>query len=164
MQGNYQIIAFGKFSRADMTSHNGVRHCSTTMAAAERTLESLSNRLLDLDGIIAEREMNMNHVTEEETHSFIESKKNKATVKKTDSDVKKVKEWLFEDGEIRDLEEIPPKELAVLLSRFLLSTKKNKPTSIKDSDQFEPSTLRGILGSVMRYLVVKDFPVDIFSR
>ena len=37
------------------------RHCSTNMAAAERTLESLSNRLLDLEGMIAERNISIFH-------------------------------------------------------------------------------------------------------
>ena len=44
------------------------------MAAAERTLESLSNKLLDLDGIIAERVRNMNHVTVD-VYIFILSQK-----------------------------------------------------------------------------------------
>ena len=74
-----------------------------------------------------------------------------------------MREWLVEDGEQREIEEIQPKELDVLLSRFLLSTKKTKNCGKKNIKEFEPSTLRGILGSVKRYLSEKGYESDIFS-
>jgi len=74
-----------------------------------------------------------------------------------------VREWLVEDGEQREIEEIQPKELDVLLSRFLLGTKKINNCGEKIIKEFEPSTFRGILGSVKRYLSETGYERDIFS-
>jgi hypothetical protein len=46
------------------------------MADAKRTLESLANRLIDLDDEIARNQPINHHFTEEETLNFIESKRN----------------------------------------------------------------------------------------
>lgn len=117
----------------------------------ERTLENLANRLLQLDSAIEKNE----HFTEAQARQFIEAKKNKATVTKTRSDMKKVNDWLNDDGETRQIKDIPPKELDILLSRFLLSVKKTKLSAEANgpaATNFEPSTLRGILSSVKRHL------------
>jgi len=97
--------------------------------AAERILESLSNRILDLDAQIQQKS-----VTFADTIDFINSKKNVATVSKTNSDVKRFKEWLLSDEEERPLEEIPAGELDVLLSRFILTHR-----NIKTNKELEPT-------------------------
>ena len=60
--------------------------------------------------------------------------------------------WLYwvlswqKEKENRQVEEIPPQELDNYLSRFLLSVRK------KNRDEYEPSTLRGFIVSIERYL------------
>jgi len=44
------------------------------------------------------------------------------------------------------MQDIPPQKLEAYLSRFLLSVRK------KSGDEYEPTTLRGIIASVERYL------------
>ena len=58
------------------------------MTAAERTLKSLANRLLDLDGRIARENSTRK---EEDTRQCVESMKNVNTKNKTKSDVNRVK-------------------------------------------------------------------------
>ena len=58
------------------------------MAVAERTLESLANRLLDLDGRIARENSTRN---EKDNRQFVEYMKNVNTKNKTKSDVNRVK-------------------------------------------------------------------------
>ncbi|KAH3706285.1 hypothetical protein DPMN_065670 [Dreissena polymorpha] len=64
------------------------------MAATEKTLEALANRIMDLDYIIEKNHDKHVSVTAEDTYSFVESKKNSNTKKKTNSDVKRLKDWL----------------------------------------------------------------------
>ena len=111
--------------------------------AAERILESLSNRILDLDAQIHQKS-----VTFADTIDFINSKKNVSTLSKTKSDVKRFKEWLLSDEEERPLEEIPAGELDVLLSRFILTLR-----NIKTNKELEPTTIQGMIASIRRYLV-----------
>ncbi|XP_052772210.1 uncharacterized protein LOC128211451 [Mya arenaria] len=128
----------------------------------ERTLENLANRLLQLDSAIEKNE----HFTEAQARQFIEAKKNKATVTKTRSDMKKVNDWLNDDGETRQIKDIPPKELDILLSRFLLSVKKTKLSAEANgpaATNFEPSTLRGILSSVKRHLSENEYEGDVMG-
>ena len=89
---------------------------------AERTLEILSNRLLDLDSLIQERDHH--HATEEETREFVGKMKNQATVRKTKSDIKKFTDFLALEQETRPIETIPPKELDIYLERLFLSVRK----------------------------------------
>jgi hypothetical protein len=120
--------------------------------AAEKTIASLANRLLDLDHCI---EQEKRRFTVEEAELFIETKKNKNTRIKTTSDVRKFREWLNEDRENRELHAIPSRELDVYLSRFLLSVRKNK-----GNGEFEPTTLKGIFTSICRYLKDNDYPAE----
>ena len=63
--------------------------------AAEKTLEALSNRLLELDSAIEERNSSrFREVSDSETYEFIESMKNQNTQMKTNSDLKKIHSWL----------------------------------------------------------------------
>jgi hypothetical protein len=125
--------------------------------AAESTLESLANRLLDLDQQIANG--GRSHISAEEALAFVESKKNPNTKSKTKSDIGKFTKWIREDGEDRNIEDIPPKELDIFFSRFLLSARKEK-----SNDEFEPVTLRGFKSSLARYLVSKDYQGDVNGK
>lgn len=51
-------------------------------------------------------------------HMFIDDQKKENTVKSTKRDIKIFTEYLFGQGEFRLIENIPPKELDVLLSNF----------------------------------------------
>jgi hypothetical protein len=125
--------------------------------AAERTLESLANRLLALDQQIDNNRTP--HISTEEALAFVESKKNPNTKSKTKSDIGKFTKWLREDGEVRQIEDIPPKELDIFFSRFLLSTRKEK-----NNEEFEPVTLRGFKSSLSRYLISKDYQGDVNGK
>ena len=50
------------------------------------------------------------------------------------------------ENETKQLQDIPLPELDTYISRFLLSVRK------KSGDEYEPTTLRGIIASVERYL------------
>ena len=82
----------------------------------------------DVDDFIEEEEENIN------------------TKKKTELDLALVNSFIFKEKENRRLEEIPPQELDLYLSKFILAVKK------KNGDEYEPTTLRGFISSIERYL------------
>ncbi|XP_060580060.1 uncharacterized protein KIAA1958-like [Ruditapes philippinarum] len=116
--------------------------------AGERVLESLSNKLLDLDAKI--------RVSEQDTYDFIESKKNESTKKKTKSDIGRFIDWLSAEEETRAVETIPPTDLDMYISRYLLTVKNSKT-----GKELEPSTLKGIVSSIRRYLIEADYSIDL---
>jgi hypothetical protein len=59
-------------------------------------------------------------VSEEDCDIFIKENENKNTYYKTKSDIKLLFDWMKSVSEHRDLEDIPPQELDVLLARFFL--------------------------------------------
>ena len=65
---------------------------------------------------------------------------------------------MAKEKENRQVEEIPPQELDNYLSRFLLSVRK------KNGDEYEPSTLRGFIASIERYLKKCRYTVNRLSR
>ena len=78
--------------------------------------------------------------------------------KKTFYDLKLVKTFLVEERhEIREIEKIPPIELDGYLSQFVLAAR------TKTGKDFEPSSLRGILASVERYLSRSSYSKTIFK-
>ena len=104
--------------------------------AAEINLESLSNRILDLDAQIQQK-----GVMFVDTIEFIKLKKNAATVSWT-RDVKRAREWLLSDEEERPVEKIPAGELDVLLFRFIVTLR-----NIKTNKELEPKTIQGMIAS-----------------
>ena len=120
--------------------------------AAEQTLKSLADRLLALDDAIDKRNL---AITPEETHEYVNSMKNKNTVSKTKSDTKRVKDWLAGNGEDREMYEIPPNELNMLLAQMFLGLRTLK------GDEYEPGTLESIQSSVMRHLADNHYPHNI---
>ena len=57
-----------------------------------------------------------------------------------------VKSFIAKENESRPLEELSPQELDLYLSRFILAVRK------KNGEEYEPTTLRGFIASVERYL------------
>ena len=82
--------------------------------------------------------------TEEEIASFTEDQENANTKKKTVFDLKF--ELLNREEEERNIENIPAAELQQLAKKFVLGVRK------KNGEEYEPSSLRGFLQSVDRYL------------
>ena len=83
---------------------------------------------------------------DEDVERFVEAEANKNTQRKMHSDVILMKSFLPNENETRQRQDIPPPKLDACLSRFLLSVRK------KSVDEYEPTTLRGIIASVERYL------------
>ncbi|KAG8430844.1 hypothetical protein GDO86_019900 [Hymenochirus boettgeri] len=81
---------------------------------------------------------------------------NKNTMKKTKFDVRIVRSYLRRVGEMRELLEIPVEDLDGHLARFIASHRK------QDGTEYEPGTLRGILGSLDRHFERSDFPWSIY--
>ena len=84
--------------------------------------------------------------TEEEIASFTEHQENANTKKKTVPDLKLFNEFLNSEEEERKIENIPAAELQHLAKKFVLGVRK------KNGEEYEPSSLRGFLQSVDRYL------------
>ena len=126
---------------------------------AEQLLESLSNRILTLDGLIEEQNAIRMNETENDTLAFVESMKNKNTKSKTTSDLKNFKEWMRNENlnEDRNLEDIPPRELDMYLARFFLTVRK------QDKEEYEPDTLKSFQSSFLRYLAEKGYASNILK-
>ncbi|XP_018424874.1 PREDICTED: uncharacterized protein LOC108797720 [Nanorana parkeri] len=79
-------------------------------------------------------------------HHQQQQQKNINTARKTTSDIQTLQNFLSEMSENRKVEEIPHTELDTMLSKFLLVVKR------KDGNEYEPHTLRCMVGSIDRYL------------
>ena len=85
-------------------------------------------------------------VSDLQVNKLIESEENTNTKRKTAYDMKLVNQFLQEQGESRQVENIPTEELNNHLSRFIFAARTKK------GEDYEPSSLRGILASVERHL------------
>lgn len=97
-------------------------------------------------------------VTNKASYDFWKQKKTENTKRKTQCDVRHFREWLTVEDELTDFEEMEPAAFGMCLARYFLSVK-NATNYIN----LEPSTLKGIQGSIQRYLSEKNFIVDIMS-
>ncbi|KAG8434319.1 hypothetical protein GDO86_012630 [Hymenochirus boettgeri] len=91
----------------------------------------------------------------EERDSFIQEQKNKNTMRKTKSDISTLLSFTQQVKENRKIEEIPHAELDLLLSKFILALKR------KDGKEYEPHTVRCLIGSIDRYLKEQNYPQPI---
>jgi len=114
------------------------------MAAGERMLESIANRLLDLNGRIARENSTRN---EEDTRQVVESIKNVNTNHKTNSDVNRVTEWFQSKDKFRELYDIPSQELNQLLARLFLNIRKT------NGEEYKLDTIKAIQSSIRRHLI-----------
>ncbi|KAH3888866.1 hypothetical protein DPMN_012908 [Dreissena polymorpha] len=78
--------------------------------------------------------------------NFLNENENMNTKKKTVSDIKLFNQFLLYKQDSRNVENILAHELNNLICEFLLGVTK------KDGLEYEPTTLRGIIGSIDRYL------------
>ncbi|KAJ8300406.1 hypothetical protein KUTeg_021925, partial [Tegillarca granosa] len=124
----------------------------------ERMLNSSSNRILELDGIIERQRHGPSGDAAlnipEDTQDFINGMKNENTSRKTDGNVKK---WLETKGEHRDVFEIPAPDLNIYLARFFMTIKQD------NGQEYEPDTLRSFQGSFQRFLRDHHYPIDIIK-
>ena len=128
------------------------------MVAERKTLEALSNRLLELDSAIEERNNSrFRGVSDSETYEYVKNTKNQNTQMKTNSDLKKMHSWLESVGEQRKVESIPSKDLDLYQARFFLSAKK------KSDKEYEPDTLKANQASPHRYLAHKQYRGNILK-
>ncbi|KAK3743005.1 hypothetical protein QZH41_007229 [Actinostola sp. cb2023] len=98
------------------------------------------------------------NVTDSDVDKLIEGEENKNTKKKTHYDLKLVKKSLEEERrEDREIEKIPPHELNVYLSQFIVAAR------TKTGEEYEPTSLRGILSSVERHLSRANYGKSIFK-
>ena len=110
-------------------------------------------RLGDMAEATASRFVSLDDTIE----SFIEEHENPNTVKKTKREVALLTVFLQTKGETREIAEIPPVELNELLSEFILSVR------TKEGQEYEPSSLRGMVASFERHLKRKSYPVSIIN-
>ena len=92
-----------------------------------------------------------------EIEQFIYENENKNTRRKTLSHQKLFECYLAEQSEDRAICEIPPTELNVYIGQFLLCVRK------VDGTEYEPVTLRSILGSIERYLRRHNYGYSVIS-
>ena len=91
-------------------------------------------------------------VSKEDVDELIAQQENENTKKKTMYDLNIVLKFLREvRKEERELEKISPEELNVYLSEFIIVARTKK------GEQYEQSSLRGILSSVDRYLTRREY-------
>ena len=110
--------------------------------AASKFLAAIAQRFPPLESSVSE---------------FITDQENKNTRAKTERDVKLLKAFLTVKGESRKPEELTPRELNEYLSEFILSVKR------KDGEDYEPSSLRGLIASFNRHFKEQKYPGSIIE-
>jgi len=88
---------------------------------------------------------------------FLEENENENTKKKTLSDIRLFKSYLVNTGENTEIENMTAANLNEKFSTFLLSVTK------KDGTEYEPSTLRGFMCSLDRYLRQRNSNINVNS-
>ena len=88
---------------------------------------------------------------------FIEDQNNRNTLSKTRRDVSLLTEFLKSKNKSRRIEEIPPKELNEYISKFIVAVRR------KDGEDFEPSSLRGLICSFNRHLKACKYPCSVIE-
>ena len=96
-------------------------------------------------------------VSRADVTNFILDHENSNTASKTKGHVNLLKCFILQSDDNRDIHDIPPVELNTYLARFFLSVRS------KNGSEYEPSTLRGKLGSFIRHLYRKSYIYYIIS-
>lgn len=89
--------------------------------------------------------------------NFIAEQENKATLQKTQRDVKLLQTFLGTRNELRKVEEIPALELNEYICEFIISVR------TKDGKDYEPSSLRSLLASFERHLKKNSYSASIMN-
>ncbi|XP_029643456.1 uncharacterized protein LOC115217879 [Octopus sinensis] len=88
---------------------------------------------------------------------FVQGNQNKNTLRKTNYDVKRLFAFMATNGDTRPIESIDKSELCDILCTFFISLRN------PDGSNYEPSSLRGMLSSIERYLKSKHYSTSLFS-
>ena len=89
--------------------------------------------------------------------SFIAEQENKATLQKTQRDVKLLQTFLGTRNKLRKVEEIPALELNEYICEFIISVR------TKDVKDYEPSSLQSLLASFERHLKKNNYSANIMN-
>ena len=89
--------------------------------------------------------------------NFIAEQENKATLQKTQREVKLLQTFLGTRNELRKVEEIPGLELSEYICEFIISVR------TKDGKDYEPSSLRSLLAGFERHLKKKGYSASIMN-
>lgn len=120
--------------------------------SARPTIEKVENEPQNTSEILEFDKMNTSDVK-----SFIESQANKSTLKKTVNDLRKFERFLQSKGETRPLHSIPVDLLDEYVANFILSCR------TKEGTEYEPSSIRNIIGSLDRELAKHKYPYSIMN-
>jgi hypothetical protein len=93
----------------------------------------------------------------DDNDNFLKENENENTRKKTTSDMNLFGTYLVQTGEKAEIENLSAESLNEKFSTFLLSVRK------KDGSEYEPTTLRGFLCILDRYLRQKKFNLNVNS-
>ena len=91
-------------------------------------------------------------VNQNEVEDFISAQENENTKRKTRHDTALFFQFCKEQGEERQIENLDVKTLDMLIGNFIATIKK------PNGNEYEPSTVRGFLSSIDRYLRSKHYP------
>jgi hypothetical protein len=107
------------------------------------TIEALFNEIFNNTPQKSER---FKTIPNDDIDNFIFQNENENTRRKTLSHIKLLCQFLSEEGEFREIQNIPPMELDNHLCKFAICVRQ------KNGNEYEPSYLRGMFGSFERYL------------
>lgn len=117
--------------------------------------EFLQNLTSDINSASCEDNNRFQTVTENDISALKEKSRNKNTAKTTKTWINTFKSWAEEKHERSDIENIPPKELNIMLERFYTSLRK------KDNTDYEPESLAVMQAAIDRYLKEKNYCTSI---
>lgn len=104
-------------------------------------------------------QLEFENINEEDVNEFLDQNfESKNTRSKTKSDIKKVQRFLNFKNEERNIELIPHQELDEYLKQFIVCARK------QDGGEYEPVSLRSIVGSVDRHLRNVDYGMSIINK
>ena len=93
----------------------------------------------------------------ENVQNYILAQRAENTIKKTEYDLNVWRMFFGNKGEEREIEDIPPEELNILICRFMMETKK------KDGSAYKPATLSCFQRSLQHYINDKNSNVNILK-
>ena len=175
---NYNILSFDDFMRCDfelldennskwllgewIDSNENNPDSGSMDHRPENLLPSNSgdNNFLEADGNVKENKQKQHkfvEVTDNEKNNFVDSMKNKNTVRKTVTVMRQFTNWLEMPPrkETREINTIQADELDNYIGSFLLSIRK------ANGEQYEPDTLTSYHRGIDRYLGDRKYPFSL---
>jgi hypothetical protein len=130
--------------------------------SSANVINKLADRIISLESeIIVNEAVRFSDATN--TMSFVASQENENTKRMTNCHVRLFTEYLRQQDEIRQPEEIEVTLMDTYLAKFILNVRKNGNASDVDDvgRQYEPGTLMAIHSSIHRYLLSKAYGSNI---